>query len=110
MAKRLTIFNVPGNPDELFEMKHSLMDPVMMRKAPEYGGVMHIAARNPDGSGIIIVNVWDSPEGSDAAFEDPEVQEVQRQLMERTGLTERPAPTHYEIVDLVQADQPATAA
>ena len=107
MAKRLTVFDIPGDPDELFEIKHSVMDPVMSRKAPEYGALVHIAVKKPDGSGIVIVNLWDSPEGSDRAMEDPEIIEVRNQLAERLGVSDAPTGKHYEVVDFMQAGQPA---
>jgi hypothetical protein len=101
MAKRLSIFNIPGDPDELLEFKHSVMDPVMSVKGPEYGGLVHVAAKSPDGSGIIVVNVWESPEASDRAFEDPEIQEARGKLAEKIS-GGAPTATHYEIVDYQQ--------
>jgi hypothetical protein len=109
MAKRLTILNIPGDPDQIFELKHSVIDPVMSRKGPEYGGIAHIAARNPDGSGVIIVNLWESEEGSEQAFQDPEVQAMRAQISERMGGGEPPVGNHYEVVDLQGALAPATA-
>jgi hypothetical protein len=82
MAKRLTIFTIPGDPDELFEFKHAVMDPVITAKGAEYGELLHVAVRNPDGRGITIVNLWDSAEGSERAAQDPG--------------------THYEVVDFIQ--------
>ena len=109
MAKRLTVFDIPGDPDNLFEMKHTVMDPVMSRKAPEYGALVHIAVKKPDGSGIMIVNVWESAEGSDRAFEDPEIIEVRNQMAERLDIADAPTGDHYEVVDFMQAGQPAAA-
>lgn len=106
MAKRLTIMNIPGDADQLFELKHEVMDPVMQRKAPEYGGMVHIAAKNADGSGIIIVNLWESEDGSDNVVQDPEVQEARRKMMEAVGA--QPEVSHHEVVDVGgRAVQPA---
>jgi quinol monooxygenase YgiN len=98
MAKRLTIFEIPGDPEELLEAKHQVMDAVMSRKGPEYGHLVHVAARKPDGSGIVIVNVWSDADGSDRAFQDPEIQDA-RTKMGETVETARGAAVHYEVVD-----------
>ena len=102
MPQRLTIFNIPGNPDELLEFKHAVMDPVITAKGAEYGELLHVAVKNPDGSGITIVNLWDSAEGSDRAAQDPDVQAVRAQL---AGLLDRGSPPtgmHYEVVDFIR--------
>ena len=102
MAKRMTIFSIPGDPDELFEFKHTVMDPVITAKGADYGEVVHIAVKNPDGAGITIVNIWDSAEGSDRAAQDPEVAAVRAALAEHLGAGSPPAGVHYEVVDLIQ--------
>jgi hypothetical protein len=102
MAKRMTIFSISGDPDELFEFKHNLMDPVIAEKGSEYGELVHIAVKNPDGAGITIVKVWESPEGSDRAAQDPEVAAVRTALAERLGAESPPGGVHYEVIDLIQ--------
>jgi hypothetical protein len=99
MAKRLTILSIPGDPEQIFEFKHAVIDPVMSRKGPEYGGILHIAAKNPDGSGVTIINLWENEEGSEQAFQDPEVKEMRAQISEQMGGGEPPVGTHYEVVD-----------
>ena len=96
MAKRLTIIELKGDPDELLQIKREVTDPVMSRKAPEYGGISHVAAKTPDG--LLIVNLWESEEGSEQALQDREVQEMRNTLRERLG-GEPPPPQHYEVVD-----------
>lgn len=100
MGKRLTIIELKGDPDELLEIKRSVTDPVMSRKGPEYGAISHVAAKAPDG--LMIVNLWESEEDSERAFQDPEVQEMRNTLRERLG-AEPPMGVHYEVVDHQQA-------
>ena len=102
MAKRMTIFSIPGDPADLFEFKREVMDPVITAKGGEYGEIVHIAVKNPDGSGITIVNVWESAERSDRAARDPEIEAVRAALAERLGAGSPPAGIHYEVVDFVQ--------
>ena len=102
MPQRLTIFTIPGNPDELFKFKHAVMDPIITAKGAEYGELLHVAVRNPDGSGITIINLWDSAEGSDRAAHDPDIQGVRAKL---AAQLERDSPStgmHYEVVDFIQ--------
>ena len=72
--QRLTIIRTPGDPDELLASKREHIEPVMRRKADEYGNLAHIAARTDDG--LLVINLWESEEGSQRAWEDPEVQEA----------------------------------
>ena len=102
MPQRLTIFTIPGNPNELFEFKHTVMDPVIAAKGAEFGELLHVAVRNPDGSGITIVNLWDSAEGSDRAAHDPDIQAVRAKLAARLDRDSPPTGTHYEVVDFIQ--------
>lgn len=102
MPQRLTIFTIPGDPDELFEFKHAVMDPVIIAKGAEYGELLHIAVRNPDGSGITIVNLWDSDEGSDRAAQDPDIQAVRAKLAARLERESPPSGMHYDVVDFIQ--------
>jgi hypothetical protein len=101
MPKRLTVFDIPGDPDELFAAKHQVMDSVMSRKGPEYGHLVHVAARKPDGSGILIVNVWNDADGSERAFDDPEMKDARAKMGEIVEAA-RGAAAHYEVVDFRQ--------
>lgn len=92
----MTIIRLKGDPDELFAHKREVMDPVMRRAGQEHGLVSHAYART-DG-GTIIVNVWQSKEGSEAVTEDPDVQAAR----ERIASIASGPPTfeHYELDDL----------
>ncbi len=95
--QRLTVIRTPGDPDELLAAKREHIDPVMEQKAGQYGNIMHAAARGPDG--MVIVNLWESEEGSEQAAQDPELQEA-REAMRQTGAaTGPPDVEHYEVED-----------
>jgi hypothetical protein len=102
LLQRLTIFTIPGDPDKLFEFKHAVMDPVITAKGAEYGELLHVAVRNPDGRGITIVNLWDSVDGSERAAQDPDIQAVRGKLAAVLDSDSPPTGTHYEVVDLIQ--------
>jgi hypothetical protein len=97
MAKRLTILEPKGDPDRLLENKRTHIDPVMERKGPEYGLISHVTAKQPDG--LLVVNLWESEEGSERAFQDAEVQEARRRAAEASGVSGPPTGSHYEVVD-----------
>ena len=67
--QRLTIIRTSGDPDELLASKREHIDPVMRRKAGDYGLLAHIAARGDDG--IVVVNLWDSRGGLAAGLGGP---------------------------------------
>lgn len=83
----LSIHTLPGNPDDLLQKKQEHMDPVVSQIAPEYGAIMSITAKGPEG--LITVNLWESAEGAQAFTLRPEVQQAQA----RSGL---PRPTTFE--------------
>ncbi len=41
--ERLTIIRTPGEPDRLLQVKREHIDPVMERKAGQYGHILHVA-------------------------------------------------------------------
>ena|SRR2546423_12884820 len=95
MAKRLTVIRVKGDTDELLRHKSEVMDPVFESKVGEYGGLFHVTARTDDG--VLIVNLWENEDGSEKAFQDPEIQETLKTMEEKvSGPPER---DHYEVVD-----------
>ncbi len=99
--RRLTIIRTPGDPDRLLAAKREHIDPVMERKGPEYGNIFHVAARGPDG--MIVLNLWESEEGSEQAFQDPEIEQA-REAMQQSGATAGPPDiSHYEVVDYRQS-------
>ncbi|HEX8065491.1 MAG TPA: hypothetical protein VF520_03075 [Thermoleophilaceae bacterium] len=64
----LTMFKIPGDPDELLARKQSELDPVFEPKARENGAIEHLVVKT--GDGIMIVNVWETLEGSEKTAQD----------------------------------------
>ncbi len=51
---------------------------------------------------MVVMNLWESEEGSDQAAQDPEIQEA-REAMANAGVaTGQPTFEHYEVVDYRQ--------
>ena len=98
---RLTIIRTPGDPDELLATKREHIDPVMERKAGDYGNIFHVAARGPDGT--VVVNLWESEEGSEQAAQDPEIRQAREAMLESGAATGPPEFSHYEVADYRQA-------
>ncbi|HEX2126083.1 MAG TPA: hypothetical protein VHF45_05925 [Thermoleophilaceae bacterium] len=63
----LTMFRIPGDPDELLRHKQEVMDPKVAPAARENGAIEHIVLKT-DG-GIMIVNLWETLEGSERTNE-----------------------------------------
>ena len=95
--QRLTIIRSSGDPETSLAAKREHIDPVMERKAPEYGNLLHVAARTPEG--MLVLNLWESEEGSEQAFQDPEIQQARQAMMDSGAVTGPPEITHYEVVD-----------
>ena len=100
--QRLTIIRTPGDPDKLLAAKREHMDPVMERKAAQYGNIFHVAARGPDG--MVVVNLWESEEASERAAQDPEIQQAREAIRGSGEATGEPEFSHYEVADHRQAD------
>ncbi len=100
MPRRMTIMEVKGDPDALLAASEKL-DEATISMAVEYGGISHAVARTPEG--ILIVNLWESEEGSDQMALDPRL----REATEASGVipvaSGPPNITHYELVRLVTA-------
>ena len=73
------------------------MDPVMKSKAGQYGHILHVAARGPDE--LVVVNVWESEEGSEQAAQDPDIQRARDALRDAGAATGQPEFSYYEVVD-----------
>ena len=67
----LSIHTMEGDPDDLLARKRQHVDPVTDRLAPAFGALMSVTSRTD--TGIITVNVWETPEGAAAFSQDPEV-------------------------------------
>ena len=95
--QRLTIIRTPGDPDALLDAKREHMDPVMKSKAGEYGHILHVAAR---GAGeLVVINVWESADGSERAARDPDIQRAREALRDAGAATSPPEFSHYEVVE-----------
>ena len=64
----LTIARITGKPDELLPLYRRSAE-VMNGVGRDHGLLVHAAAATDDG--LVMVNVWPSPEGSEAAARDP---------------------------------------
>jgi len=73
----LSIHTMEGDPDDLLARKRQHMDPVTERLAPAYGALVSVTSRTK--TGILTVNVWETPEGAAAFSQDPEAQRAQRE-------------------------------
>jgi hypothetical protein len=63
----MSIFKVSGDPDELFKLSEEKVAPAAREYAAANGGISHVTARTDDG--LLIVNVWESPEAAAGAGE-----------------------------------------
>ena len=98
--RRLTIMRASGDPDKLLAAKRENIDPVMESRAEEFGNIFHVAARTPDG--MMVINLWESAEGSEQAAQDPEIQAA-RDAMAHSGAAQGPPDVeHYEVEDYRQ--------
>ncbi len=64
----LTIAEIDGDPRALDEL-HRRIAPVMDDVGRDHGLLVHVAARTPEG--LVMVNLWPSSSGSEAAARDP---------------------------------------
>jgi hypothetical protein len=64
----LTIARITGKPDELLPLYRRSAE-VMNGVGRDHGLLVHAAAATEDG--LVMVNVWPSPDGSEAAARDP---------------------------------------
>ena len=94
MPERMTVIKLKGDTDAIIEAM-SEMQPLMQRVGRENGALSHISARTDDG--VVIVNLWRDAAGSDAAAENPEVQEALGKAMAGGGV-EREI-RHYDVVE-----------
>ncbi len=95
--QRLTIIRTQGDPDQLLAAKREHIDPVASQKAGQYGHILHLAARAPDG--MVVINLWESEEGSEQAFHDPDIEQARQAMQDSGAAAGPPEITHYEVVD-----------
>ena len=72
----MSIHTMEGDSDDLLARKRQHMDPVTGRLAPGFGALMSVTARTK--TGIVTVNVWETPEGAAAFSQDPEAVRAQQ--------------------------------
>jgi hypothetical protein len=91
----LTTFRIEGDPDELLRFKQEVMDPKVAPAARENGALEHITVKTD--SGLMIVNVWETLEGSDRTAQ------VARETAEAAGEELRP-PQDWQSYEIVQRE------
>ena len=74
--ERMTIFRFDGGGDEMLDKAMALNDQ-LRGIAIEHGALFQVIGR--DGDDIVTVNLWKSPEASDAMAADPRVLDVLKQ-------------------------------
>jgi hypothetical protein len=67
-AAYLTITRFPGDPNRLLE-KYRKFSELMSAVGRDHGLIMHAGAKTD--SGFLVVNLWPSKDGSEAAARDP---------------------------------------
>lgn len=68
----LTLTRMTGDPDALLEVKRERFDPVATAVGAENGMIFHLCARTDDG--LLVLNLWESRDGSEATSADPRLQ------------------------------------
>jgi predicted ester cyclase len=87
----LSVMSIQGDPDELVSRIKQTVEPVVTRKAAQYGEISSTVVRG-DG-GITIYNLWQTEEGRHRMAEDPEIQEA----LSRSGFP-KPEFKGYEVL------------
>jgi mannose-6-phosphate isomerase-like protein (cupin superfamily) len=91
----LTIARLPGDGDRLLDEYRRYTDQ-MSEVGQDHGLILHAGARTDDG--LLMVNLWPSKEGSDAAARDPR----RRDVIERAGIgPDQIHREHHEVAHLV---------
>ena len=66
----LSTQTMEGDPEDLLARKRQHMDPVTERLAPAFGALASVTSRTK--TGIVMVNVRETPEGAAAFGQEPE--------------------------------------
>jgi len=90
----VTIFEIPGDPDEILALQEEKIDPVIRPAAEANGGISHLAVKTDDG--VMVINHWETEEGMERA-----AQQVRPQL-EETGLSAPQNWRSYEVARHVE--------
>jgi hypothetical protein len=73
----LSMIRIPGDADELLESVYPGMNERMSRLAPKHGIISHVAAKTDEG--LLVINLWESKEGSEAVAREPEIQQARQE-------------------------------
>lgn len=68
----VTIHTLDGDADELESRKSALFDPAVREIGPAFGAIASVSAKT--GTGLVIVNVWESAEHAASFTAQPEIQ------------------------------------
>jgi len=98
----LSVMKIEGDPDDLIARMQATIDPVAVRKGPQYGGISSTVVRLDDG--IKIFNLWQTEAGRHEMAADPEIQAALRE----SGFPE-PSAIGYEVVSIRSATDGAKA-
>ncbi len=71
----VTVHTLDGDPQQLLLRKQQHFDPVVRRVAPEFGAIASVTTVTQ--AGLLVVNVWESPEKVLAFTAHPEIQAAQ---------------------------------
>jgi hypothetical protein len=94
----LTLIRVPGDAEDLFQGVYRKMSANMATFGPRHGLISHAAAKTDDG--LLIVNIWESKQGSEDMLNRPEVQ-----LGRPTSVVPSEA-AHFEQYDIANLEIP----
>lgn len=93
----LTMFRIEGDPDELLAFKQEKLDPIVAPAAQANGAIEHIVVKTD--SGLMIVNVWETLEGSERTNEV-----AQRAVQEAGGPMAGAPPQGWQAYEIVQRE------
>jgi hypothetical protein len=91
----LTIFELRGDPDELFAAQEEKVEPIVRPLAAENGAISSTIVRTDDG--LMVVNHWETMEGME------KVSAEVRPQVEAIGL---PAPTNWRSYEVLAVRTP----
>lgn len=91
----MTIHRISGDADDLLRRKEARMDPAIRRRAGEYGAIFSVTTVTPEG--LVVVNLWDSPDGAQTFTALSEIQEANKM----SGL---PPPASFERYERAYAE------
>ena len=95
MTGYLTINRIEGDPDELVA-RYRRSAATMAEVGRDHGLILHAAAKADEG--LLIVNLWPSKEGSEAAARDPRRLSV---VAEHGLKSSRMLPSHSDVANYV---------